>query len=540
MAIKFISAQIQGWFFWNNGHIYQQPWPTNSFLQFSLVLSHSKIRVGDRSGCIYELEGNRFNKIAESPPTDAGLIRTIVDCPIGDGLIVRRSGIFQKTGSTVVPWKTDIDSVLQGSRIFDAKWVLGKYLAILVLNSGVFLLDQQGHLVESFTVNTGLADAGFEAAGEDRDGGLWVCTDTEITRIQFGAGCTAFDHEVGLPGFITGISRYQGKIYATIQHGVYVLKTEDGSRAPYFIPCAGPSERFFFLTVTGSAAFACSVSGTYSLDSTSSTVNRIGSGSLVIHPSHIDPNRIFLSTETGLESIYNSNDQWLSEGLLAEFPYAIEGMADNEKGDLFLCTENKGFYRVQLQKGARPLLGARVERLLDMQNRGVVFGGATICQWQGQMLFVGDDQVWKLPPGNDRLEPFELTAKNLRGKKIQAIYSSRLTHDYLWVISRPLDAGPETGFEVGRLHPSGHYDSLSHAVSYPLGTINSVWDENIGGEPVAWIAGDYGLMRVVLDRLSFSRRNFELYPSRIVTVDGKPIPAPEGKALILKYNDRDF
>jgi hypothetical protein len=117
---------------WNNGHIYQQPWPTNSFLPFSLALSHGKIRVGDRDGYIYEFEGNRFNRVAESPPTDAGLIRTIVDCPIGDGLIVRRSGIFQKTGPTAVPWETDIDSFLQSSKIFDAKWVLGKYLAVLV------------------------------------------------------------------------------------------------------------------------------------------------------------------------------------------------------------------------------------------------------------------------------------------------------------------------------------------------------------------------------------------------------------------------
>ncbi len=84
-----------------------------------------------------------------------------------------------------MPWRTDIDSLLKTSVIFYAKWILGKYLAVLVQNSGVYLLDKEGHLVESFTV-----DAGFETTGEDRDGGLWVCTDTEITRIQCGAGCT--------------------------------------------------------------------------------------------------------------------------------------------------------------------------------------------------------------------------------------------------------------------------------------------------------------------------------------------------------------
>ena len=60
------------------------------------------------------------------------------------------------------------------------------------------------------------------------------------------------------------------------------------------------------------------------------------------------------------------------------------------------------------------------------------------------------------------------------------------------------------------------------------------------GEPVAWIAGDYGLMRVLLDRPAFSKRIFRLYPSQIMTADGTPIPLQDGKELVLKYDDRDF
>jgi hypothetical protein len=138
------------------------------------------------------------------------------------------------------------------------------------------------------------------------------------------------------------------------------------------------------------------------------------------------------------------------------------------------------------------------------------------------------------------LEPFELTAKGLPGRKINTIDHSRLTDDYVWVVSRPPDAGPETGFEVGRLYHTGRYEPLSHAASYSLGVINSVSDENVEGEPVAWIAGDYGLMRVSLSRPAFSRRRFELYPSRIMTADGTPISIRDAKGLTLSYDGRDF
>jgi hypothetical protein len=156
------------------------------------------------------------------------------------------------------------------------------------------------------------------------------------------------------------------------------------------------------------------------------------------------------------------------------------------------------------------------------------------------MLFVNSDRVWKLVPGRNQLEPFELTAKSLPGRNFGMLVRSQLTEDYVWVVSRPPNASPETGFEAGRLYSSGRYEALSHAVSYPLGLINTVWDENVNGESVAWIAGDYGLMRVLLDRSTFNKRKFELYPVQVATADGKRIPIQDGKELTLKYDDRDF
>jgi signal transduction histidine kinase/ActR/RegA family two-component response regulator len=528
---------------YEDGHISQLPWATDLMDPPSLALCHGEICIGDRNGSIYQFDGNRFNKIVEAAPTNAGGIRSLVDCPIGDGLVVRSAGIFVKINAALAPWKTDIDALLKGSAIFQAKWILGKYLAVLVQNRGVYLLDHEGHLVESFTISSGLPDAGFEATGEDRDGGLWVCTDTEITRIQFGAGYTEFDHELGLPrGFVNIVTGHQGKVYAATQVGLYVLKaSEEVSQPARFVRFGDLNERFFGLTVKASTVYAISEGGAYSLDPETAGSTRIGSGGGTILPSQIDPRRVFLTTLTGLESIYSSNGQVHSEGLLSQLPYFFQGMAEDKNGDLFLCAENEGFYRVQLKKGAEPLFrDAKIERLLAVPDNKTPIGEGPICQWQGQVLFVGDDQIWKLPEGKDRLEPFELAAKSLPGRRIKRLELSQLSEDYIWVSSRPLNAGPETGFEVGRLYRSGVYQPLSHAVSYPLGEINSIWDENVDGEPVAWVAGDYGLMRVLLDRPAFSKRKFALYPSQIVTDDAVPISNQGGEELRLKYDDRDF
>jgi signal transduction histidine kinase/ActR/RegA family two-component response regulator len=532
-----------GLFIWSKGHISQQPWSTDLVKPFCLALCQGEIWIGDRNGSIYEFDGSRFNKIATSPPTNSGEIRGIIDCPIGDGLIIRSSGICQKIGAMLVPWKTDIDSLLKKSVIFSAQWILNKYLAVLVQNSGVYLLDPEGHLVESFTVRGGLPDAGFEGIGKDRDGGLWVCTDTEITRIQSGIGYTEFDHELGLPtGFVNVVAKYQGRVCTATEHGLYVLKTdEDVGQPAHFVPFGDLNDRFFGLTVSDSTVYAISENGAYSFNPAIAKFDRIGPGGGTILPLRIDPSRVLLTTVAGLQSMHNSNGQWYSEDQLSQLPYFFQAMAEDENGDLFLCSENEGFYRVQLKKGAQPLFSdAKIERLLDTQNKMMPSGEGPICQWQGQMLFVGDDQVWKLQKSKDRLEPFALTAKSLPGRKVKRLDRSQLTDDYVWVSSRPPDASPETGFEVGRLYHSGAYEPLSHAASYPLGEINWVFDENVDGRPVAWIAGDYGLMRVFLDQPTFSRRQFELYPSQITTADGTPIPTEDGRQLTLEYDDRDF
>jgi signal transduction histidine kinase len=151
------------------------------------------------------------------------------------------------------------------------------------------------------------------------------------------------------------------------------------------------------------------------------------------------------------------------------------------------------------------------------------------------MLFVGAGRVWQLAQGENRLEPFGLTAKSLPGRDIQMIVRSHLTDEYVWISSRPPGANPETGFEIGRLYSSGRYEPLPHTVSYPLGVINSIWDENVEGEPVVWVAGDYGLMRVFLDRPVLTRRKFELYPDQISTADGRFVPVGTGTEL--KFTD---
>jgi signal transduction histidine kinase/ActR/RegA family two-component response regulator len=531
-----------GLFFCNNGKVSKLSCPIDLRNPFCAGVVHGKIWVADRHGFIYELDEGRFNQIAESP-TNAGDVRAMVDCPIDDGLIVRASGIFRKTGATLIPWKTDIDPLLARSPAFSAQWIMGKFLAVLVQDSGVYLLDRQGHLVEDLTVESGLADAGFESLGQDRDGGLWVCTDTEITRVQFGRGYTEFDHELGLPkGFVAEVNRYQGEIYTATQHGVYVLRpAENATQSAHFFRLGERDDRFFGLTVDGSAAFAISEMGAYALDPANSRLERIGSGGVMVVPSAIDRNRLFLSTRDGLEAIRNGNGRWYSEGLLSQLPSSIPAIAEDDQGDLFLWTGNGEFYRVELNQGAQPLFSnARVERLTGLENRKVPSADGPICKWRGQMLFIGDDRVWKLSPDKSRVQPFDLIARSLPGRNVELMIPSRITEDYVWVGSRPPNAGPETGFELGRLYASGRYEALSHALSYPLGIINGIWDENVDERPVAWIAGDYGLMRVFLDQPTFSRRKFELYPSQITTADGTPIPSQDGGELSFKYDDRDF
>src|SRR5260221_7451655 len=124
---------------WNNGHMSQQPWPTDAMTKFSAAVVHGRIWAGDRNGSIYEFDGGGFTRIAESSSTDAGNVLAIVDCPIGDVLIVRSLGIFWKNRATLVPWPNDIDSLLESARSFPAQRKIGEYLAGFIPKNGHYL-----------------------------------------------------------------------------------------------------------------------------------------------------------------------------------------------------------------------------------------------------------------------------------------------------------------------------------------------------------------------------------------------------------------
>jgi signal transduction histidine kinase/CheY-like chemotaxis protein len=135
------------------------------------------------------------------------------------------------------------------------------------------------------------------ARGEDRGGDLSVGTDTGITRAQFAVGYTEFDHKLGLPkGFVTGVIKYQGKIHATTQYGVYVLKVlkalEDAPKSPEFLRFGDESNRFFAITVSDPNAFAISDSRAYALNAAGSKLERIGAAAAHVVPSRTDSRRL--------------------------------------------------------------------------------------------------------------------------------------------------------------------------------------------------------------------------------------------------------
>jgi signal transduction histidine kinase/CheY-like chemotaxis protein len=527
---------------WSNGRLSGYPWPSSSIEPTSLSLFHDQITVGDQNGFIYEFEKESFKPIVQSVSSDAGPVLAIIDCSIADGLIVRRSGMFQKIGSNLVSWKSEIDALLHRFDIYAAKWVLHKYLAVLLENNGVYLLDQKGRLVESLTLNNGLEDAGFRGVAEDRDGGLWICGDAEITRLQCDASWTLFGHQLGLPsGIVTSVVRYQGKVYTGTGHGVYVLSAGEASgEAPHFIPFGNRNERIYGIQLNRSNAFACSSSGLYSINSATSTLDRVASGSLDIAPSKIDPARLFLCTRAGLESVRNVNGQWLSEGVLPQFPYLIEGAVEADDGDLFIFTENDGFYRVQLRKNAPlPFEGAKVEEILDPQNHRIASADRLMVHWQGKILFIGRAGSWQLRNETNQLAPFHLPA-SLLSREIVDIANSQLPDDFLWVVSQGDPDGSPLSSEIGRLYPSGRYEALSHAITDLPREVNDIWDESIDGNSVAWIAGHHGLFRVLLDNAAVNHRKFELYASQIRSADGEIVPFGQERHLTLKYDARDF
>ena len=100
----------------------------------------------------------------------------------------------------------------------------GNY-GIQTFDKGVFIVNENGEVVNEINRSTGLRSNDVKAMFEDRDQNLWLGLGNGISKVNYYSPLSFFNEKAGIEGNIQAFERYEGIMYIGSSYGVYVQDT---------------------------------------------------------------------------------------------------------------------------------------------------------------------------------------------------------------------------------------------------------------------------------------------------------------------------
>ncbi len=323
------------------------------------ALDHGLCRlVNDRLEAVADDPVLRENEIIS---IEAGLEGALV-------LLTAKRGFFQLEGGRITPRPTEANRWLAGKHIICAQRVTDGSLAVAfasVSGDGGMRFDAAGHYVGPLDQFIGLYVKTIRAFFQDREGGLWLGTETGLIRLEWPSALTVFDAVNGLgQGMVADIARHEGALYAATTEGVYRLTaTNPAGQIAHFERVL--SQPAYSLVSHPGGLLALGYTDLFVQSPAGFTaVAKLPLGGGNMERSQRDSDRVWIATARGIQSVLHTPQGWRDEGLLRGFAENSHTVTEVADGSLWVLSPNRERFHLVFGSGAATRHHLqRVERL---------------------------------------------------------------------------------------------------------------------------------------------------------------------------------
>ncbi|MBC7367782.1 MAG: hypothetical protein H7343_13390, partial [Undibacterium sp.] len=189
----------------------------------------------DRTLC--RLVNDRLEPVADDPVLRGNRIMTVEAG--ADGalvLLTAERGFFRLAAGRLAPHATEANRWLAGKTILRALRLPDGALVVAftsVSGDGGMRFDAAGRYVGPLDQTIGLYVKTIRDLFHDREGGLWLGTETGVIRLEWPSAVSVFDAGNGLgPGAVADVVRHDGVLHAATAEGVYRCAPSDEAGRP--------------------------------------------------------------------------------------------------------------------------------------------------------------------------------------------------------------------------------------------------------------------------------------------------------------------
>lgn len=378
-AIKVMGTQTGAWFRgyapgqlyrWHNDSLIHYP-VTQTSQENHMFLHKETLWVHSPGLGMYRWENDHFVLLPGSESLSSYRFQQIVPLPDGNLIGYDRIRGFVKLISEegrlrVDPWNCELDRDLADNvfsmfhPLMDGKIVVG------TVKGGVFILSEEGEILQNLTNAVGLQDNFILNAHQDRQGILWLALSKGISRIDVTAPLSQWNESSGLTGVVFSATHHNKRLYASTTLGVF------GYRKDKFVPVAGLGMESWKLSTveTGGTErlLASTARGLYEIKGWESEPIPGGTGFYKALPSSSYPGYIFsLSAVDGVEMFTHTGSKWqfLEGGVRISGRFSA--MVETAHGELWLqeLLNPLSLHKYDLEEGAPGVSYSSTIRLPD-------------------------------------------------------------------------------------------------------------------------------------------------------------------------------
>ena len=247
-------------------------------------------------------------------------------------------------------------------------------IAVGSAGEGLGLMDAEGRSLRVIGSAMGLTSDTVRGIAEDREGGLWICTQDGMNRLDRAAPVTLFPREDGRQNTrIGGAVRHEGTLYFLAddallrvvpgQPGLGVpARMERDPRVPTGIQGTKLLSHPTGLLVGGAA-------GLHRVEADGlKLVFAAPSPVLSLAQSRTDPGRIFIGLADRLLSAVARNGSWGVEGVVPEVSGEVISLLEEADGTLWAGTTTRGLFRAVRAARDTPWSSATVSQSVHPQR----------------------------------------------------------------------------------------------------------------------------------------------------------------------------
>jgi signal transduction histidine kinase/ligand-binding sensor domain-containing protein len=319
-------------------------------------------------------------------------------------IATRDMGILKYDGTNFTPFKTEADQFIKENLIYLPGIVLldGNFL-LSTLNKGVTVINSNGEEINRFNQENGIINNTIYFAFQESSGSIWMATENGISRIDYTSPISYFDNRSNLSTITYDIIRHKGIIYAGTGKGVYSL---DPKTSLFHSLKNSNSQSYSFLE-TENDLFVGTSEGLFKIESDNLIPIRrtIGNEYLVtdLIQSNLNPRRIFTAVNSGIWSVFKTDDLWIDEGQILKVSDQPTSLAEDEEGNLWLGTFSSGLFRVKFRENeAEKILLQSPEATNFDQAHGLQDGIVFAEKINGKIYIVTSDSIYKFNPKENR------------------------------------------------------------------------------------------------------------------------------------------